>query len=251
MESTRDTFYRIYRCREGSGSVNEILKQLDGHPLSITLLATVTHQNRWGAERLVKEWNGRQAGLLQTEYKMSLASTIELSLTSPMFKQLGPDARDLLGVIAFYPQGVNEDNISFRNNGFIAMLASLRDHLSPKDPVLSPLLCVTKHSRFTRSSAAIDPNGLGFRGTQWISSEDVNVEHMLDVSTVIDMDSADIWDSCADFMRHLYWHKPRRTVVGPKVEDLPDGRPSKPWCLFWLSYLFEVIGNHAEKKTAP
>ena len=111
MESTRDTFYRIYRCREGSGSVNEILKQLDGHPLSITLLATVTHQNRWGAERLVKEWNGRQAGLLQTEYKMSLASTIELSLTSPMFKQLGPDARDLLGVIAFYPQGVNEDNI--------------------------------------------------------------------------------------------------------------------------------------------
>jgi hypothetical protein len=46
MESTRDTFYRIYKRRELP--VDDILKRLDGHPLSTTLLATVVHQNKWG-----------------------------------------------------------------------------------------------------------------------------------------------------------------------------------------------------------
>ena len=90
----------------------------------------------------------------------------------------------------------------------------------------------------------VDPNHPGYRDAQWITSEDVNVEYLLDVLTFVDADSADIWGACVDFMNHLYWHKKRRTILGSKVEGLPDDHPSKPLCLFLLSRLFESIGNH-------
>ena len=270
MEAARHTFHRIYKRGERSDLVDNILRQLDFHPLSVTLLATVAHQNRWDHNRLSKEWQQRRAGVLQTEHNKSLAATIELSLASPTFRELGTDARALLEVIAFFPQGINENNLdwlfptipntstildkfcllslTYRNHEFVTMLAPLRDHLRPADPRSCPLLCRTKDHYFNRLSVYFTPSKPEFQEARWITSEDSNVEHLLGIFTSIDPNSEDVWKACARFMKLLYWHKPRYTVLRPKVEALPNNHPSKPECLFELAVLSGWVVNHAEQK---
>ena len=162
MEAAHSTFYGIYKnSNTQSNQVGSILEQLDFHPLSVTLLATVAHHSRWSINRLTSEWGKQWTDLLHTQHNKSLAATIELSLGSPIFCKLGADARELLGVIAFLPQGVNEGNLdwlfptlsnrlnmfdnfcilslTYQSNGYITMLAPLREYLRPKDPTSSSL----------------------------------------------------------------------------------------------------------------
>ena len=268
--AAQDTFYRVYGREEPSSSINDVLEQLDNHPLSITLLATIAQQNQWDADRLVAEWDKQRTGMLRVQHSQSLATAIDLSLASPMFRELGPDARPLLEVAAFLPQGVNEKyihrlfptisnvqnvldgfctlSLAYRNNGFITMLAPLRDHLRPEDPSSSPLLVTAKESYFTRLSGNIRPGKPGFEEARWITTEDINVEHLLDVFTPIDASSESIWDTSAKFMAQLNRHKPRLVTLGPRIEALPDNHTSKPQCLYDLSQLFSSVGNHTECK---
>ena len=270
IDAARRTLLRIYNRNERPNLIDKVLQELDFHPLSVTLLATVARENGWDNDRLSREWEKHQTGVLRTAHNNSLAAAIELSITSPLFKGLGPSARELLGVIAFYPQGVNENNIDWlfatipnketifdklytlslthRSNGFVTMLAPLRDHFRPQDPRSSPLLCVTKELYFTRLSVNIHPNHPRFRDARWIVSEDVNVEHVLDLFTSIDADSDDIWATSAFFMRHLYWHKPRQTVLRSKIEQLSDDCRFKSTCLLALSRLYQAVGNYMEQK---
>ena len=269
-EAARDAFYRIHQNDEQSDLTNNILKQLDFHPLSITLLATVAHQNRWDAGRLTKEWERQRTYALHAHHDESLAATIEHSLASPLFQELGPDARELLGVVAFFPQGVDENNLewlfptvpnritifdnfcilslTYRSNGFVTMLTPLREYLCPKGPKLSPILCKIKELYFDRLSVGVYPGRPSYEEAQWIESEDVNIEHLLDVFTTIDTGSDEVWDICGYFMDQLGQHKPRLVLLGPKIEALPDAHPSKPRCLFELSKLFNLVGNHLESR---
>ena len=229
MEAARDAFHRIYRHGGRSSSIDDILEQLEFHLLSITLLATVAQQNRWSAKRLVAEWTERRTAVLDAKHSGSLAGTIELSLASPTFQELGPDAREFLEVVAFFPQGINEENIhwqyptissaskmldefcvlslTYRNDGFVTMLAPLRDHLRPKEPASSLLLGTTKECYFARLSGNVHPGKPGFEEARWITSEDVNVEHLLDIFTTIDGNSEIVWNACSRFMAQLYLHK--------------------------------------------
>jgi len=268
MEAARDAFHRRYKNSERSEGIDNILKQLEFHPLSITLLATVAHQNRWDVSRLTGEWESQRTGMLRTDHDDSLAATIELSLASPMFQALGSDARPLLEIVAFFPQGVDENKLDWlfptisnrknifdkfcvlslthRSNGFVTMLAPLRDHFYPKSPKSSPLLCTTKERYFRRLS--VDPVNPNPEEMQWITSEDVNVERVLDVFSSIDAHSVGVWKACADFILHLRWVKLRPTVLGPRIEGLPDGHPSKPRCLAQLAWMLDSLGNYSESK---
>jgi len=187
-----------------------------------------------------------------------------------MLRDLGPDARDLLGVVAFFPQGVYENNLdwlfptvagrkdmfdkfyvlspAYRSDGFITMLAPLRDYLRPKDPTLVPLLCSTKERYFSRLSVDFDPDRPSFEEARWITSEDVNVEHLLDMFTTINATSGDVWSACADCMKYLFWQKPRPAMLGSNIEGLPDDNLCKPQCLYQLSRLFGTVGSQVERK---
>ena len=78
--------------------------------------------------------------------------------------------------------------------------------------------------------------------------EDTNVEHLLNVLTSIDTNSDGNWSACANFLNLLYCHKPRRTVLEPKIKALPDDHRFKPDCLLWLGWLFDSVGDYAEEK---
>jgi tetratricopeptide (TPR) repeat protein len=266
MEAACDIFYGIYGDSGWSQIINDLLKRLDFHPLSVKLLATTAFHNTWNHNRLAKEWNAQRAQVLQTDYNESLATTLELSLSSPTFLSLDTNARDLLAVVAFFPQGIDEKNLdwlfptisnrnmvfdkfcalslTYRSNDFFTMLAPIRDYLGPRDPRSSPLLCATRDHYFKRLS--VDESG--FEEARWIELEDVNVEHLLDTFTSIDQTRGGIWNVCCHFIEHLYWHKPRQVVLGSKIEALPDDNLSKLTCLFQLSRLLGQIGNHAEQK---
>ena len=296
MESACDIFYSIYNNGR-SNIIRDLVRRLDFHALSITLLATTASHNMWDYARVSREWDTHRTHILRTDYNESLAATLELTLASPTFRKLGAspafhklitfpkvrkflpspmfrtfglDARELLGIVAFFPQGVDENNLDWlfptihdrknifdkfcvlslthRINGFITMLAPIRDYFSPQDPKSSPLLCAVKDRYFTRLSLHVDPDSPEFKEARWIASEDVNVEHLLDIFTSIDANSDDVWNACDHFMSHLYWHKPRQTLLRAKIEGLPDAHPSKPGHLFRLSRLFASVGNQVEQK---
>ena len=270
MEAACNIFYRIYGKGGRSGIIDNLLQRLDFHALSITLLATTPSYNAWDYDHLTEKWDTHRSWVLQTDQNESLAATIELSLASPTFRKLGPNAHDLLGVVAFFPQGVHEKNpdrffptipdrknifdkfcvlsLTYRNNGIITMLAPIRDHLFPQDPESSLLLCATKDDYFTRLLGLLVLDTPRFAEAQWIMSEDVNVEHLLDIFASIDTGSDDVWKACYYFMNHLYWHKHHRAVLAQKIETLSDDRHAKPITLLHLSRLFNALDNRTEQK---
>ena len=56
MESACDIFYAIYDYYGRSDIISDLVRRLDFHALSITLLATTASHNMWDHDRLAEEW---------------------------------------------------------------------------------------------------------------------------------------------------------------------------------------------------
>ena len=251
--------------------VEGLVERLEYHALSITLLATVALQSRWDDDRLAQEWKKRRTGILANRHSKdnpanSLATTIDLSLNSPMFAALGSDARGVIETIAFFPRGVNERKLKWlfpkvssirdiidtflilslthRAGGFVTMLAPLRDHLKPSNPCSAPLLLTTKAQYFARLDLMKEPllddegnkQGLPsvgarrFSKAQWIS-EDPNVEHLLNIFTSLDPKSEDVWRACHQYLLHVFHLNPHfTTTLSRRIRALPDSHPWKADC---------------------
>ena len=223
-------FCSIRGIQEASAVIRGLLEKLEFHALSITLLANVALQNRWSDDRLAQEWEKRRTGVLANRHTKgdpanSLAATINLSLDSPMFVALGGDARGVLGVIAFLPQGVNEGELSWvfptvpciqniidefcvlslthRAGNFVTMLAPLRDYLLPKDPCSAPLLINTKAQYYARLEHAT-----GRILWEWVTSETTNIMCLLDTFRSIDVTNMycrSLVDCCVDTVNRVFW----------------------------------------------
>ena len=72
MESACDIFYAIYDNGGRSDVITNLLRRLDFHALSITLLATTASRNMWDYDRLAKEWDAHRVQVLRTDYNESL-----------------------------------------------------------------------------------------------------------------------------------------------------------------------------------
>jgi len=251
-DAAQEIIYRIYPDGERSNLVDGLLERLDFHPLSIMILATVASQKLWDYHRILKEWERQKVKVLQTGHRsQNLAATIEVSLDSPTFRELGPQAREVLGVVAFFSQGIDEEkldwlfpDISDRGNiidtlctlslassyrGFVTMLAPLREYLHPKDLSSPSLLWEVKERYFSRLhlvDEGLQPGMPEFEETEWILRENYNVEHLLEAFVSLDEGSEDVWEAYADFLLHLSWHKP--TLVVPEMVNSESfGGPKK------------------------
>ena len=80
--------------------VSDLVRQLDFHALSLLCSSQPRLTTCWDHDRLAKEWNLRCVQVLRAYYNESLAATVELSLASPTCRKLGPNAHDIVGVIA-------------------------------------------------------------------------------------------------------------------------------------------------------
>lgn len=203
IASAREAFYNIWTNQQRTQGIDSILQELDYHPLSMVILATVATQNRWDRPRLLREWEQNRTTLLRTHHTPGLSAAVQPSLSSPMFTRLGPDANGVLYIIATLPQGVNEEELEWlfptilnvrdiidtfyilsltrQNRNFVTMLAPLREYLEPLG-YSHPLLSSLKNRYLNRLCDIALGVGHGHvppQEIQWFISEEINIGFFL------------------------------------------------------------------------
>ena len=157
VECARDTFYS--RCSLGrSAAVDKLLTELDLHPLSTDLLASVVREKGWDEPGLLKAWSDNKTSVLKVPGRQSLEENIESILLTPTIRELGIAAHETLKAIARHPGGVQESKLErtfpgiptigeavnalckfsviYRQEGFVKMLSPFRLHfLESNGPV--------------------------------------------------------------------------------------------------------------------
>ena len=145
-DGARDMFHSC--CPLGrSATVDQLLEELDFHPLSIDLLASAVRENGWDEPTLLKAWNdNKKTNILNAAGRQSLEDKIMSILDTPTIQGLGTTALETLEAIAAFPNGVKESKLEmmfitgigeatdelckfsliYRRDGFIKMLSPFR-----------------------------------------------------------------------------------------------------------------------------
>jgi hypothetical protein len=106
-EAARNTFYN-YCSLQRSDEIDDVLAELDFHPLSIVLLASAVNEKEWTEPELLEAWDDGTVYILEASGRESLEDNIESILRTPTIQELGTAARETLEAIANHPDGVQE-----------------------------------------------------------------------------------------------------------------------------------------------
>ena len=157
-DGARDAFHSCC-CLGRSGVVDNILAELDFHPLSIDLLAGVVRENGWNEAKLLGTWNYGKTNILKVTGRQSLEDNIISILSAPTIRELGTIALEALEALAAFPNGVKESKLEnmfpgitgigeaantlckfslmYRQDGFVKMLSPFRLYfLEPMQPMV-------------------------------------------------------------------------------------------------------------------
>ena len=92
----------------GDPSLTALLAALEGHPLSIVLLAA-QNDGRSDLAGLAKEWQTRKSAVLARGKANDRLTSVRVSLGLSL-DRLGADAKRLLGLVAMLPAGLHDDD---------------------------------------------------------------------------------------------------------------------------------------------
>ncbi|KAG2360395.1 hypothetical protein BDR07DRAFT_150332 [Suillus spraguei] len=279
LDSAQALFFQIYRhtsrC-EAEEHINGLLKELDFHPLSINILANAAQRNHWSPATLLKRWNDRHSKVLDggKGKLQSLSDTMQLSLSSPSFQNLGEDGLRVLAIIAFLPQGLNEDlasdllpslpqvdticdvlcmqSLVYRQDNFLKMLAPIRHYV--RDSLRAPdTTCLQEIRAFyydtvTSCSKARD------QYADIIISDHLNIEHVVASNLAkISGDAEETYGMCWQFLWCLRNHLPRPTTLAPAISNIIENSSTwtlKAKCLSHLAQLYKTLSQLAELSQA-
>ena len=103
----QDVFYS--RCNlERSAEIDNLLEELDFHPLSIDLLASAASENVWDQATLLEAWNYEKTSILKARGRQSLEDNIKSALGTPTIKAHGTATLETLRALADISSGIKE-----------------------------------------------------------------------------------------------------------------------------------------------
>ncbi|KAG0702673.1 hypothetical protein DFH29DRAFT_875054 [Suillus ampliporus] len=230
------------------------------------------NQSGWSLPMLLKRWKDWHSKVLDhgKGKLQSLLATMQLSLSSPSIQNLGKDGCRVLSIIAFLPQGLNEDlasdlllslpqvdticdvlcrqSLIYRHDSFIKMLAPIRhfvrDLLQPPDfSCLQDIHAFYCHT-VQQCSVARD------NYAEIVILDHLNIEYLVAFDLARVPDGAEVtYDACWRFLKCLEWHLPHPTTLTPaifKITENPSTWAPKARCLQYLGLLYNTVTQLTE-----
>ncbi|KAG1874952.1 hypothetical protein F4604DRAFT_1680811 [Suillus subluteus] len=255
LSSAQAVFFRIYHLTsrsEAEEDIKGLLKELDFHPLSINILANAAQQNGWSPIMLLKRWNDRHSKVLDggKGKLQSLSDTMQLSLSSPSVQNLGKDGLRAYTIIAFLPQGLNQNlasdllpslpqvdaicdvlcmqSLVYHQDNFLKMLAPIRHYVRDSLQAPDPTCLQEIHAFYYRIVYSCSEERDQYADI--VILDHLNIEHMVAFNLAnIPDDAEETYNTCWQFLECLQWHLPRPTTLTPTISKIVEN--SSTWML--------------------